>query len=501
MSFNIELKELLAPSLEFGGAAVFSDPKVGLEDAGPYDLRFGGARKNEVRVGIIGPKNLVDSGLKWLERCSNPILGFKNTATPIYQAYAGFESIFRAKLVINTAWQIVMNSDKHDPIEDALQEVDDFLRFSKTLELYVEALKRLASRDTARPDVVVVCLSEELFKRIGTINRNLTSDEKKTVKKLQKKKQETQLDMFGVFQEVEQTQEDFLNRDFRAALKAEAMKLRMPIQIGREKLFNDRTDNEEPARRAWNSMVALYYKAGGVPWRLRNNGPETCFVGISFHHFRTTQRAIVRSSLAQAFSSDGEGFAVRGESVPWEKSQGRNVHLSESQAYNLAISVIDEYRSRTGGSPLRVVIHKTSTFDDNEYKGFRAALSNTPVVELVTLIPSPLRLVRFGDYPPTYGTFCQINKNKSFLFTSGFMPELGTYPGPHVPQPFEVRVWGDGKAIDAARDILNLTRMNWNTADIRGKWPVTLSFARRVGKILDEFGDQPAPVSSFRYFL
>jgi hypothetical protein len=31
---------------------------------------------------------------------------------------------------------------------------------------------------------------------------------------------------------------------------------------------------------------------------------------------------------------------------------------------------------------------------------------------------------------------------------------------------------------------LNLMRMNWNTADIRGKWPVTLSFTRRVGGIL-----------------
>jgi hypothetical protein len=29
----------------------------------------------------------------------------------------------------------------------------------------------------------------------------------------------------------------------------------------------------------------------------------------------------------------------------------------------------------------------------------------------------------------------------------------------------------------------------FGTADIRGKWPVNLSFARRVGGILDEYGD------------
>ena len=49
--------------------------------------------------------------------------------------------------------------------------------------------------------------------------------------------------------------------------------------------------------------------------------------------------------------------------------------------------------------------------------------------------------------------------------------------------------------------MLNLTRMNWNTADIRGKWPVSLSFARCVGGILDEYGEDELADTSFRYFL
>ena len=88
----------------------------------------------------------------------------------------------------------------------------------------------------------------------------------------------------------------------------------------------------------------------------------------------------------------------------------------------------------------------------------------------------------------------------SLRFTTGFMSELGTYPGPHVPQPFEVRCIGEDSS-DAAQDVLNLTRMNWNTADIRGKWPVSLSFARGVGGILDEYGDDELVDTSFRYFL
>lgn len=302
-------------------------------------------------------------------------------------------------------------------------------------------------------------------------------------------------------QDDEQTEEDFLKRDLRHALKARAMADKLPIQIVTQRLLTDGPNSEAPATRAWNFCVGLYYKAGNVPWRLPTDGPETCFVGITFHHFRTTQRHIVQSTLAQAFSSEGEGFAIRGEGVPADPDQRRNLHLSEEQAYNLCGSVLSEYQQRTGGAPLRMVVHKTTLFDDAERAGFTAALRDIPIVEMVTLVPSAFRLIRFGTYPPKVGTLCSVNDARDYLFTSGFMPELGTYPGPHVPQPFEIRRLGDGDHVSAAQDVLNLTRMNWNTADIRGKWPVTLSFARRVGGILDECGDAGSPVTSFRYFV
>lgn len=116
---------------------------------------------------------------------------------------------------------------------------------------------------------------------------------------------------------------------------------------------------------------------------------------------------------------------------------------------------------------------------------------------MVTLVPGQFRLLRYGSYPPKVGTVCTVGQDRSFLLTSGFE----TYPGPHVPQPFEVRCTGPESAIAAAQDVLNLTRMNWNTADIRGKWPVSLSFARRVGGILDEYGDEELTETSFRYFV
>jgi antirestriction protein ArdC len=65
-------------------------------------------------------------------------------------------------------------------------------------------------------------------------------------------------------------------------------------------------------------------------WRARPRTEETCFVGVSFHHLRTTRRHIVYSSVAQAFSSDGEGFALRGEAERDERRRRDRERLAEA---------------------------------------------------------------------------------------------------------------------------------------------------------------------------
>jgi hypothetical protein len=499
MAIDLSIVELLPPRLQFGGASAHSDPKAGLLAAGPFDLRFGSARKDHVHVGIIGPIEQVIAARRWLERCGReiPALGEANL---LRKPFPGFPDAFHKGLIAPDQSSIALSSETSDGLTDAL-EGDAYGAFQRVVDLYADAHGRLAARDLNRPDIVLMCIPENVFDKVGTVERKTTDDERKRAKALERSKTRSQLDLFDMLDEVEQTSEDFLKRDLRHALKARALRNRLPIQLVTDALLDDSARNQDPATRAWNFSVGLYYKAGGVPWRLPPTGPDTCFVGISFHHFRTTQRAIVRSSLAQAFSSDCEGFAIRGQGVPVEPDQGRNVHLSEEQAFVLARNVLAEYELRTGGAPLRVVLHKTSYFDEAERAGFENALKDIPIVSMVTLVPSLFRLLRYGAYPPKVGTVCTINTARSFLFTSGFMPELSTYPGPHVPQPFEVRCVGPERPIAAAQDVLNLTRMNWNTADIRGKWPVSLSFARRVGGILDEYGDDDLVETSFRYFV
>lgn len=495
MAIKIKITELPPPELHFGSpGGNFYNPKLGLTQAGPFDLRFGSARKDKIRVGIIGELNELRNAKNWLERCKSKIdSGGNQKLSPNFN---GFESIFRTELETNTIWSIEIN--KFGSVAAALSINDENERFNRMVELYGHALRTL-SESHIKPDVVVCCISDTVLSKCFSISKKLSQQEKKEIARLQAKKENPQLSLFDP--EIEETEEDLLNRDFRRALKAVAMKYRLPIQLATNRLLIDKVKGQDPATRAWNFSVGLYYKGGGIPWRLKNDGPETCFVGISFHHLQTTQKHLVFSSIAQAFSSKGDGFAIKGDSIPYDQGQGRRVNLTTEQAKNLGRQILEKYKEHTGNLPLRVVLHKTSKFNPDEEKGFYEAFNDIPIVELINLMPTSLRLLKIGSYPPKRGTLCELN-DRHFLFTTGYITEMGTYPGPHIPTPMEIV---SSKNIDiyrASEEILGLARMNWNTASISGGQPVTFFFARNVGGIIAEYGEDTNELpSSFKYYM
>jgi hypothetical protein len=292
--------------------------------------------------------------------------------------------------------------------------------------------------------------------------------------------------------------EDLLYRDFRLALKARAMVARMPVQLLTENAWEDKRTNQDTATPAWNLSVALFYKGGGIPWRAKPRTDETCYVGISFHHLRTTRRHVVYSSVAQAFSSDGEGFALRGEAMPWD-SDTRQTHMTAEQSELLMTAVVDAYRERAGRNPLRIVIHKTSAYTEGERAGIERALRSVPVARLLNLRSGDFRLLRQGTYPPHRGTACQV-ADARYLFTVGYMPQHLTYPGPHIPVPLEV-IGADDDFEGAVEDLLALTKMNWNSAASSSALPISLSFSRKVGGVMAELPAGEAPHPSVRYYM
>ena len=494
MTLAISVWDLPAPALEFGGKGEYLDPKRGLLHEGPFSLRFGVAHKSQVRVGVVGTAKSMAEGAAWLERCKKTIAAnAKNEA--MYPDFPGFEGAFKSSLDVDSRWQLEIDGRA---IERALK-MDARARFETLLDLYGAEIERLSKLDV-RPDLAVCCIPPEVITSSHHLLNIPTPRERKALRRKIGTADAAQLSLFDEW-DFEEKVEDLLYRDFRRALKARAMLARLPIQLGTSHLFQDSESNQDPATRAWNVSVAIFYKAGGIPWRLKIDGPETCFVGISFHHLFTNRRHLVYSSLAQAFSSDGDGFALRGDAVPWTKDQDRHPHLSSDQAGKLITEVLDEYRKRTGVDPVRVVLHKTSNFDQAERTGFLAAMRRTPQVELINLMPSEFRLVQRDAYPPRRGTLCRVNRDSVYLFTTGYIPDWGTYPGPHIPAPIRIVTDPGVDVYRVAREVLGLSRMNWNTARDTSGQPITLRFAREIGGIMAEVGASAQPHPSYRFYM
>ena len=162
------------------------------------------------------------------------------------------------------------------------------------------------------------------------------------------------------------------------------MRLNIPIQMVRPGTYGGQRNRrnkeisrlnrtlQDEATRAWNFHTALYYKAGGLLWRLTRNPSElsSCFVGISF--YRELNRNRLLTSVAQVFNERGDGIIVKGGEASLDKND-RQPHLSAENANEILKKAIQAYRKEHRAFPARVVIHKTSKITDSEAEGFRSA--------------------------------------------------------------------------------------------------------------------------------
>jgi hypothetical protein len=48
---------------------------------------------------------------------------------------------------------------------------------------------------------------------------------------------------------------------------------------------------------------------------------------------------------------------------------------------------------------------------------------------------------------------------------------------------------------------MGLTKLNWNTTAFATVLPITLEFARKVGKILSELEDEVPPENHYRFYM
>ncbi len=495
----MRLIHLPEPTVEFGEGES-SAIREGLAMYGPYSLRLGPAHPSAVRVGVVGTPESVAGARGFLERMAKRVHSGRPRAL-LTPDYPGFSNAFRSTLAADARWVVELDPS----VVDEALALPPYQAFESCLKLWADGVRGLV-RDVA-PDVVVCALPAEVLDRCRVVDVPRPKRSGRTGRSRRTKKgavEQLELDLFdsgaGSIEEASQPQtSDLRSRNFRRALKAAAMDDRVPIQLVTPSLYEEGGKQQDPATRAWNLSVALFYKAGGLPWRARAEIEHTCFVGISFHHLYASDRHVMFSSLAQAFSTEGDGFALRGGEIPWDPID-RRPHLDEAQSEELLRKVMVAYRGHVGRNPLRIVIHKTSEFTREERQGMMRALTDVPAVELQTVRSTDFRLLRQGTYPPHRGTLA-IFGDTSYLFSTGYTDVRETYEGPHIPVPLEL-VGASGTSAElCARELLSLSKMNWNSARDHIAFPISLAFARQVGLVMAEIPRDAEPHPLYRFYM
>ena len=163
--------------------------------------------------------------------------------------------------------------------------------------------------------------------------------------------------------------------------------------------------------------------------------------------------------------------------------------------------------SELDGRPLKeVVLHSHSSISKNEYAGYKKAVPeecNLIAVRVRREKKGP-RLFRNGNRPPLRGLFWQRSNNYGLLYTTGFVPRVGTYEGFETPVPLSLSIQhGDANIQQIANDILGLTKLNYNACGFGESEPITIKYSKRIGEIL--LANQGLPKKdrkhTFRFYI
>ena len=473
----MNVEHLLEPRLLFANGTHIC-PRRGIAEYGVFD-QAQATRRSEIHIGGVGTSNCIDLLDKWLKRCGGVIAAASDVKQEnLRLPFCGFnrKSGFGADMKFSAD---LSRTIKNSEIKAILDIKDRTARVHKAIEHYYEHIKFLAQN--RHVDVVVCVVPENLFEAIAIE---------------EPPREETLEAEVEIYEEL----------NFRRGLKARAMPFAKPLQLVRQVSLDVTkvAGQQDDATKAWNFCTALYYKSGPtIPWKLDqdNARASSCAVGISF--YRSRDRQTLSTSLAQIFDELGNGLILRGTPVDIDKDD-RSPRLSEGQAYDLLTAALNEYRVALRNYPARVVIHKSSHFSAEEIGGLESAAQevNIDTVDFVTVMDSKLRLFRDGNYPPYRGTLAQLDADRQLLYTRGSVWYYQTYPGLYVPQPIELRIVRSEESPNfIAKEVLGLTKMNWNNTQFDGKYPVTLGCSRKVGEIMKYLTDTDTPQIRYGYYM
>lgn len=476
------------PELCFGFNQTTSFAKDGLLWFGPLNDN---QKPSAMRVGVVGSPNGISFYQKWVKQINLPINSDRDATHHI--SFPGFEAVF------GTQWfekPICMLTISENKILENIRIKDRHQAIYNAVSLYETEIRRYINEEDAAVVLWFVVIPEEVYKYgrpESIVPRSIAESTPVKMNASLARKLESQPSLFEEDNTIAELYSYELH--FHNQLKARLLDTKAVIQVVRETtlapeefVVNGRETRQlqDNASVAWNLCTTAYFKSSGRPWRLANVRDGVCYVGLVFKLDQTSHDARNACCGAQMFLDSGDGLVFRGAVGPWYSSETKEFHLSSEKAKVIAETIVSAYEREHGFPPKELFIHGKTKINDNEWQGFCEGVSEkTNVVAIRIRDERQFKLYSSNNNPLIRGMYFQINPWKGYLWTKGFVPRLGTYQGREVPNPLSIEIsYGNANLQQVMKDILGLTKVNFNRCDFADGEPVTLRFADQVGEIL-----------------
>jgi hypothetical protein len=500
---NRRLLTIPEPRLMFDNGQTLENPKDGLLLFGPEDKPIG------IQYGVVGTEDGIARFKTWAKKLRGVVAADPEISSSV--TFPGFETIFRTSW--NTEPRITITVEEA-ALQSAVKNTDSHQRVFDTVDIFAAPIRRWVKEEDPKVSLWFVVVPEYVWEKCRPNSIVSKTDGIEPEIRLSHAKAMALLQAPDFFDEVNEAAEKHLyHNHFHNQLKAKILDCEAVIQIVREstiapydflnKKGKPKRKVQDDATIAWNLSTAIYYKSGAKPWSLADIRDGVCYIGLVFKRTNNPKKQYEACCGAQMFLHSGEGMVFKGSVGPWASDKLGDYHLTEDKAAEIVRQCLATYKSWHGKNPKEVFIHGRTVFNQDEIKGFQKAVSEgTEITGIQIRRPNDLKLFREGRRAVLRGLALKLNSRNAFLWTSGYIPQLLTYPGREIPTPLKVKiVFGKTSIEQVLEDIMGLTKLNFNTCIYADGFPVTLRFADDIGEILTAIPDVVTKPLPFRHYI
>lgn len=296
----------------------------------------------------------------------------------------------------------------------------------------------------------------------------------------------------------------FTNPDLRDYLKVVFWEEKLPTQI-----ILRQTVNRNDSLIIDNLALGIYVSAGGKPWILDEPLDNYLFIGISFGVSKDNRTLI---GIVEVFDGYGMSLSINVSELKVSRHgeiEDRDKHLNQETFVKVIQNAISDYSHKYNGNhPEKVVVHKTTEFNEEESSVLEKLTDYAIEFNLIYVdsYGKGLHLLK-DDYssPPGRLIYWKYEDTKALLYTKG-PDERGRTIDPFLPSPMMVELCktSEGSTYDidqACSDIIKLTKLNWNSVVSYEKEPVTISHSRKLVALLRAGLDLKNAPTDIRFFI